>query len=289
MRLRSHPSERDERAVIAPHGRIDATLADASSLSAAELAHIAEFRQRTGMTFAEALVDLGLATSEAVNQTIIEHMPAGLIDPESSGVSAAVVAVFDADNPLTVKLRALRAILFGPDDLRGGLRTLVLTGVGTNKSSGVAANLAVLVAQLGRPVLLVDANFNTPTQAALFGVAWESGVTSVLTDTQSVDAAVIATPAPNLDLLGPGPSIPLLSETVERVSLVTRLRAMRKSYACAIIDAGDQPADVIAAIARGADAVVPIVERGATDLVQLRTLLSQLERNEIAVPGTVLA
>ena len=290
MRLRSHATSRDERAVLASTDQVDAALVGASQLPAEELARVAEFRQRTGMSFADAVIDLGLATSESLNRTIVECQPGGLIDPGTSGVSAAVVAAFGGDDPLTIKLRSLRAALLGPDGLHGGsMRVLVLSGVCTGGCSGVAANLAVLVAQLGQPVLLVDADFAAPTQHVLFGIAGGAGVTSLLANTSLTETLVVPTPVPNLDLLSAGPAIPMLSETVERVSLVKRLRAMRKNYVCAIIDAGDQPADMVAAISRGADGVIPVVERGSTGLQELKTLLAQLERNKIPISGTVLA
>lgn len=293
MKLRSHSrasTPNHEPASRAPGDPINATLVDAGALSPEDLDRIGSYRERTGASFAEAVVDLGLVTPEAASRALVEHAPSGLIDPDASGVSRAVVAAYDPTDPLVVKLRALRSALFNADDLgaRPG-RILVLTGIGTDDTAGVAANLAVLVAQLGVQGLLVDANFTAPTQHALFGIHTDLGVTSLLAGSGQADAMVVETPVPNLDLLAAGPEIAALSETVERVSLVAQLRALRRDYAFAIIDAGEQPTEMVAALARGADGVVMVVERDHTPIPAMRDLLGPLERNEVPVLGSILA
>lgn len=294
MRLgsRNRPAARAaERSPVpaAAPDQVGSRLIDSGEFSGDELARIADYQARTGATFADAAVELGLIGPEAVSRALAEHAQAGLVDPEASGISRAVVAAFDPLDPLALKLRALRSTLFGPDDMRGPeARVLLLAGVGTEDTPGVAANLAVLVAQLGFPGLLVDANFAAPTQHALFGLDNGEGVTSVLTG-GGEEAAVAPTPVPNLDLLSAGPEIAALSETVERVSLVGQIRAMRAGHRFVIVDAGDQAPEVTAALARGADGVLIVAERRRTSIEAMRALLGRLESNEIPVLGTVLA
>lgn len=296
MKLRSHNAE-----AAAPTGNragkatfsadpVAASLIETGALSPEHLDRINDYRQRTGASFADAVVDLGLVSPEATSRAVTAHAPSSLIDPETSGISRAVVAAYDPADPLVVKLRALRSALFNADDLgRGSTRILVLTGAGTDDTAGVAANLAVLVAQLGVRGLLVDANFPAPAQQALFGVQTDLGVTSLLAGQAQSDAMMAETPVANLDLLAAGPEIAALSEAAERVSLVAQLRALARHYAFAIIDAGEQPAEMVAALARGADGAVMIVARDHTPLSTLRTLLGALERNEVPVLGSVLA
>lgn len=294
MKLRSHnssgaasASEPDTRAAADP---INATLVDAGGLSSEDLDRIAGYRERTGASFAAAVVDLGLVTPETASRALTEHAPSGLIDPDASGISRAVVAAYDPADPLVVKLRALRSSLFNADDLGNRpARILVLTGVGTDDTAGVVANLAVLVAQLSVRGLLVDANFAAPTQHALFGIETDLGATSILVGNSQGDAMVVETPVANLDLLAAGPDVAGLSEMVERVSLIAQIRALRRDYAFAIIDAGEQPPEMVAAIARGADGLVMVVERDQTAIPAMRTLLAQMERNGVPVLGSILA
>lgn len=294
MKLRSHtshaPTQNLSDGMTTPPDPIAAALIESGALSSEHLERIDNYRQRTGTSFTEAVTDLGLASPEATSRAVTAHAPSNLIDPDASGVSRVLVAAYNPDDPLVMKLRALRAILFNAEQLgRGPARVLVLAGIGSDDTAGIAANLAVLVAQLGVRGLLVDANFAAPVQHILFGVDGDLGVTSLLAGKLQTDTAVVATPVSNLDLLAVGREIAALSETAERVSLVAQLRALPCNYAFAIIDVGEQPADLVAALARGADGAVMVVERDHTPLSTLRTLLSALERAEVPVLGSVLA
>lgn len=290
MKLRSHTAQ--ERASRAPVSAdpVAATLIEAGALSPEHLEQIHDYRHRTGASFASAVVDLGLVSPETTSRAVTAHVPSGLIDPDASGVSRAVVAAYDPADPLVAKLRALRSVLFNAEELgRGPTRILVLAGIGTDDTAGVAANLAVLVAQLGVRGLLVDANFPAPAQHVLFGIDSDFGVTSLLAGGTRTDAVALETPVPNLDLLTAGPEIAALSETAERVSLVAQLRALDRHYGFAIVDVGEQSADLVAALSRGADGAVIVVERDQTPLSSLRDLLDALERNEVPVLGSVLS
>lgn len=296
MKLRSHAAQPVTLAkdlpghTAVPSDPVAAALLESGALSPDHLEQVDSYRQRTGASFTEAVVDLGLVSPEATSRAVTAHAPSNLINPDTSGVSRAVVAAYDPNDPLVLKLRALRATLFNAEQLgHSPTRILLLAGIGTEDTAGVAANLAVLVAQLGVPGLLVDANFPAPAQHVLFGASGELGVTSLLAGKVQTDAAVVATPVPNLDLLAVGPEIAALSETVERVSLVAQLRALPHDHGFAIIDAGEQPAELVAALARGADGVVMVVERDHTPLSALRALLDALARNDVPVLGSVLA
>lgn len=296
MRLRSHSGRsaaRDLDREAAPSvttDRVGATLTESGDFSPEDLQRIAQYQERTGLSFADAAIDLGLMTPENISRAVTEQVQAGLIDPETSSVSPAVVAAFDPLDPLSLKLRALRSTLFAPDEMRGhDARVLMLAGVGTEDTPGVAANLAVLVAQLGFKGLLVDANFTAPTQHGLFGLENAEGVTSMLAGGGGQSAYAVPTPVPNLDLLAAGPEIAAISETVERVPLVAQLRAMRQGHRFVIIDAGDQAPEVLAALARGADGVLLVAERQRTSVEAMQTLLRRFESNDVPILGTILA
>ncbi|VWX53324.1 hypothetical protein [Novosphingobium sp. 9U] len=290
MKLRSQSGAQAAQSTSVSAEPLAATLIETGALSPEHLEQIDGYRQRTGASFAEAVVDLGLVSPETTSRAVTAHQSSGLIDPDASGVSPAIVAAYDPADPLVLKLRALRSMLFNAEELRGRpARILVLAGVGTEDTAGIAANMAVLVAQLGVRGLLVDANFPAPTQHVLFGIDNDFGVTSLLAGGSGRDLPVVETPIPNLDLMATGPEISALSETVERVSLVAQLRALSSDYAFAIIDVGEQPADVIAALARGSDGAVMVAERNQTPLASLRALLDALQRSEVPVLGSVLA
>lgn len=295
MKLRSQAGRSSGPLVDAPvspeaTGRLGVTLAKSGDLSPEDMERIADHQARTGMAFADAAIDLGLIAPEAVTRAISEQTHAGAIDLGASGISPAVVAAFDPLDPLTVKLRALRSTLFPPEEMRNpAIRIIVLTGVDSDGSAGIAANLAVLVAQLGFSGILVDANFAAPTQHNLFGLANDEGVTSLLAGVAGQEPRVVRTPVPDLDLLATGPEIATLSEAVERVSIAASLRAMRQGHRFAIIDAGHPSPEILAAIARGTDGVLIVAERKNTPLEAMQTVIGRLRTSDINVLGTILA
>lgn len=286
MRLRSSSA----RTAPDRYSEVESALIDANRLGREELDRIEAYRARTGASFTEAVVDLGVVAPEQVQRTLATRAEAGtLIDPDATGVSRAVVAAYDPDNALTVKLRALRSSLFAIEDLeRGDMRVIVVAAVGTDDAPGVAANLATLVAQLGQPGLLVDANFAAPTHHSLFAVDPVEGVTSLLSGAEDRAATVVDTPVPNLSLIAAGPAINALPETVERVSLIEQVRAIRLGHRFAIVDAGHQPPEMVAAIARGADGLLLVVERTQTPFAALDALLPRLEAADVPVLGSIL-
>ncbi|HTG37203.1 hypothetical protein, partial [Sphingomonas sp.] len=63
---------------------------------------------------------------------------------------------------------------------------------------------------------------------------------------------------------------------------------LRGGYRFAIVDAGNQPADIVAAIARGADGVLLLAERRQTPMESVRVLMDRLTANDVPVLGSVL-
>jgi uncharacterized protein involved in exopolysaccharide biosynthesis len=83
------------------------------------------------------------------------------------------------------------SILFSPPELKTLIVTSSLPGEG---KTSVAANCAVIIAQQGKRVLLVDADLRKPTLHACFGLPNARGLTSVLRGTHAADDVPFRTP-----------------------------------------------------------------------------------------------
>ena len=298
MRLRSHAGRAAETGLSAVAGDataisadpLGARLIDGGAITAADAVRIAAHQRRTGSTFAEAALDLGLVAPETINRIGAERSQPGLVRVEDSRLSPALVAAFDPDSPLAQRLRPVRSHLFAPATLgRPDAPVLIVAGVGSEDTAGIAGNLAVLVAQLGYRGLLVDANFAAPAQHNLFGVSNADGTTGMLLNGSARDAVVIATAIPSLDLMPAGPPIGAINETVERAALVQLLRGLRHGHRFVIVDAGSPPPDLLASLARGSDGALLVAERGRSPVAQLRATIERLEANDVDVVGSILA
>ena len=115
-------------------------------------------------------------------------------------------------SPISEQYRTIRTnINFSSVDQ--DINTLMVTssGPGEGKST-TAANLAVVFAQQGKSVLLVDADLRKPTVHYTFNLPNTSGLTSVLTNGISLEEAVRSTDIKDLFVLTSGPIPPNPSE-----------------------------------------------------------------------------
>jgi len=92
-------------------------------------------------------------------------------------------------------------------------RTMVTSALPEEGKSATAINLAIVLAQLGRRVLLVDTDLRRPRLHKAFGVANGQGVSTVLTGLEEqAPSLVVPSGVESLDLLPSGPVPPNPSE-----------------------------------------------------------------------------
>lgn len=112
-------------------------------------------------------------------------------------------------SPISEAFRVLRTNLsFSAIDEE--LRTLVITSSspGEGKST-ISANMAVVVAQTGKKVIVVDSDLRRPTQHKLFGLANNQGLTTALLDSDTpLQHHIQNTMLPGLRVLTSGPIPP---------------------------------------------------------------------------------
>jgi capsular exopolysaccharide synthesis family protein len=108
------------------------------------------------------------------------------------------------DSPHAEAYRVLRAnIEFGKKDPQANSITVVSAGAGEGKSTTLF-NLAVVCAQNGDKVLVVDSDMRRPTLHKRFGVSNEIGLTDVLMNDAKMEDVIQSTNVPNLYFLPSG-------------------------------------------------------------------------------------
>jgi len=100
----------------------------------------------------------------------------------------------------------------------------------------VASNLAICLAQAGRRVLLVDADFRRPSQHALHGLIRSRGLSQVLRDLVSAARVVQPTPIKNLEVITCGGEVANPVELLSSPRLREFLDEARANYDAVIID-----------------------------------------------------
>lgn len=117
------------------------------------------------------------------------------------------------------------------------IRSLVVTSASPFEGkSTAAANLAVVFAQEGKRILLVDADMRKPTMHFTFKKDNGRGLSTVLTKQTSLESAIKTTPIDKLDILTSGPIPPNPAELLASNSLEITMKKLKDLYELIIFD-----------------------------------------------------
>ena len=171
------------------------------------------------------------------------------------------------------------------------VQTLLVTSAGAAEGKTVtAANLAVVFAQGGRRVLLVDADLRKPGIHQLFSLDNQQGLTTLLrSDEPALDALTQATEQPDLRILATGPLPPNPAELLGSQRMRTTLERLRGSADLIILDSPPLQAVTDAAILSSlVDGTLLVIDAGRSHRRTVRPALEALERAGARVLGAVL-
>lgn len=198
-----------------------------------------------------------------------------------------LITLTDLHSPATEAYQSLRTnIEFAA--LEKPLRSLLVTGVDQHIDKSTAiANLAIVMAQAGDRVLLVDGDLRRPRQHELFGVANTQGITTWFE--AGGEPPLQATKVERLQLLTAGP------QTTNPVALLSQKRleqalAELQSHADYILcDAPPVLAVTDAALWAGkVDGVLLLVNAGSTKRDNAIRARAILEKVHARILGAVL-
>lgn len=117
------------------------------------------------------------------------------------------------------------------------LRTLLVTSASMGEGkSATSCNLAVALAQLGRDVLLIDADLRKPRQHEVFKVSNRVGAVSLLTGLAEPELVFLRTSVPNLYLTPSGPIPPNPAELLSSERMREFLALARQRFDYIVID-----------------------------------------------------
>lgn len=192
--------------------------------------------------------------------------------------------------PSSEAYRALRTnIRFASVDepVRALLVTSPEPGVG---KTTVAANLAIVCAQAGLQVVLIDADLRLPRLHKLFDLRNHNGLTDLLVgDIQNVEECMIKTKIDNLRLITSGPIPPNPSELLGSKRMESILTQIRENADLVVIDTPPTLVVTDAAIlASRVEGVILLIEAKRTSHEMARRAYEAHQRVDSAVLGTVL-
>ena len=163
------------------------------------------------------------------------------------------------------------------------LRTVVITSAnpGEGKST-VSTYLAVVMAQAGEKVVLVDADMRRPVQHKAFGAEASVGLSQVLAGDVSLDDALMRTETKRLQMLAAGRIPPNPSELLGSQRMKDLLAELRKRGYFVVIDAPP----LLAVTDAGLLGTIAVV--GKTHRDQVSLVAKRLEQVGAPLLGSVL-
>lgn len=147
-----------------------------------------------------------------------------------------LVTAIDPKSPISEQYRTIRTnIQYSSIDQE--IRAIMVTSSGPAEGkSTTAANLAVTFAQLGKKVLLVDADLRKPTIHHTFGVNNLFGFTTVLTKQRALEKTVLETGEQDLYILTSGPIPPNPAELLSSKSMEQFIEDAKAEFEYIIFD-----------------------------------------------------
>lgn len=148
-----------------------------------------------------------------------------------------LITLSNPKSPIAEQYRTIRTNLQFTS-LGEELKTIVITSASSGEGkSTTASNLAVVYAQLGKSVLLMDCDMRKPTIHSTFNLSVQHGLSTVLAKRTSFDRAIQSTQVPKLHLMPAGPIPPNPSELLASPMMRQLLADVKDRYDYVILDA----------------------------------------------------
>jgi capsular exopolysaccharide synthesis family protein len=155
--------------------------------------------------------------------------------------------------------------------------------------TATASNLAVVLAQLGRQVLIVDCDLRKPRLHQVFHVSNRFGLVNHLTATADSEGVILPTEVPNLWVTPSGPIPPNPSELLSSDRMREWLKVARTRFDYVVLDTPPALAVTDATIVGLlADGVVLTLRSGKVTREEVRLCCDRLRKAGIKILGAVL-
>ena len=199
------------------------------------------------------------------------------------------VSLLAPHSPASEAFRQIRTnLLFsGPEQQRRSL--LVTSPAPQDGRTTVVVNLATSMAQSGRKVLLVDANFHRPAVAEMFSKASDAGLSSALVGQTAWRDVVSTTEIPNLSVMTSGPLPPNPADLLGSDAMSKIISEMTDEYDQVLFDGS--PLMVVAdscVLGTKVDGVILVVRAGVNSVGIVQRSSERLSRLGARVFGVVL-
>jgi capsular exopolysaccharide synthesis family protein len=203
-----------------------------------------------------------------------------------------ILTVQEDFSPFAEAYRTLRTnIQFSSLLMTNSSTTLLITSSGAAEGkSTTAANLALVMAQGGKQVILVDTDLRRPVLHKLFNLSNQAGLTNLLLDENlNPEKLLVKTGVSNLRLLPSGPLPPNSADMLDTPRLEQRIAQLAKQADLVIFDS--PPILVVSdasILARRIDSTLLVIDAGHTRSQVCQQSKKVLEQIGAKIAGVIL-
>lgn len=233
-------SEQDRIAEAVTSIRADANigklLQDAGKLKPQDMERVLKLQQEQNLRFGEAAQKLGLVSEADIQQALSHQFEYPYIPAAEASLSPELTAATAPYSKEAEALRSVRSELM-MRWFKDGRKTLAIGSARADEgASYLAANLAVLFAQMGRKVLLIDTNMRQPRQQEIFNLGNGMGLSDILAERAPSLQVHTIKPFQTLSVLPAGSPPPNPAELLARPAFGAMLSGLEASYDIILID-----------------------------------------------------
>jgi non-specific protein-tyrosine kinase len=239
------------------------------------------------LAFLLELMDDKVRRREDVEQ-VVQLPLLGLVPRSPTHQNGAPIALADTAAPIVESARFLRDLL---ESHAQASQLILFTPVAPSSgASSLAAHVAIVTAQAGRQVILVDADIRTPKLHAWFGLPNDAGLANLTaTPPPGLETILRPTAVPGLRLLTTGSAQRLSPDLLASPAMAAILADLRQHADLILIDAAaaNTASDAVL-LAEHADGVVLVVRSGKSTVTDIQHVREAVEMVEGRVLGVVL-
>ncbi len=278
-----------EAATARGDDHIGKLLQAAGKLKPQDMERVFDLQKKDNLRFGEAAQKLGLVTEADIRAALSRQFEYPTLPATGANLSSELTAAVNPYSREAEALRSLRSELL-MRWFKDGCKTLAVGSVRADEgASYLAANLAVLFAQMGRKVLLIDANLRQPRQQAIFNLGNGMGLSDLLAERVPTLQVQTVQPFHTLSVLTAGSPPPNPAELLARPTFGSLLVGLETSYDIILLDtAPAQLASDFQLVAARAGGMLVATRRNVSRLAPLAELKEKITFTGAQVVGAVV-
>ena len=227
--------------------------------------------------------------SESSLKAITELPVLGSIEQTAPSADPRPVAIRQPNGSAAESFRHVRSGLRFASASHETRSLAITSSIPAEGKTWIAANLAFVLAETGKRVLLIDADLRKPRVADAFGIVGAVGLTTVLIDAIPLRNAVQPWPRSTLEILPSGAVPPNPAELLASERMKELIDQVAEAYDLIVIDTA--PVQVVAdatVIAQQVDSVLIVADTTRVRRAHLAATIESLDRTGAHISGVVL-